>query len=370
MKRKHKKKGNTDIETELGLDAELDGETDAVAEADAEADAKADAEANAEAKPDTDSSLDLDAELDEALGQKPKAEKKRGIRSLLTVRNGIILGCFVTFIVCSVILLGRTLEYQHDDALYDELAAEVFKEVKDEPSVVSGMSAFLPDPSLYDYDLILKLGKSQSQTTPNAGIIGDVNFTRIRAKLEEMRAVNPHMYGWIKIDDTVINYPLVLGDDNEYYLDHAYNGEYLRSGTIFADYRCSRASIYDNRHTVLYGHNMSSGAMFAVISSYDRHPEIFENLIYIYTFDGIYVYEPVMMLDTNSSNYYFQVRFNSDDEYLSFLNRMAGMAVWKKEGVTLTADDKLLSLSTCASFSVTGRKCLQARLVRVEYSMN
>ena len=362
MKRKHNRKGNTDAEAKqadmLELDAELDSELDAITEAET-ADEKTAA---------ADMPLDLDAELDEVLGQKPK--KKRRLRSLLSVRLLIIIACFVTFVVCAVILVGRTLEYKHADDLYEKLAAEVFKEVSDEPSVISTMPSMLPTPILYDYETVLRLGKSQATITPSTGIIGDINYTRIRAKLEEMRAENPDIIGWIKVEGTVINYPLVLGNDNEYYLDHAYNGEYLRSGTIFADYRCSRASIYDNRNTVLYGHNMASGAMFALINDYARHPEIFEKLIYIYTFDGIYVYEPVLMLDTDASFYYFQVRFGSDSEYESYLDRMEEKAVWKKEGVELSADDRLLSLSTCAALSVTGRRCLQARLLRVEYSMN
>ena len=372
MKRNHNKKGNTDAENKLALDAELDAELDAKAPKQTDADGVADEETVGEKSTDasTDTALDLDAELDEALGQRPKAEKKRGFRSLLTVRNIILLVCLVTFIVCAVILIGRTLEYKHADDLYDKLAAEVFEEVKDEPSILSVMPQMLPDPNLYDYDLILQLGKSQAETKPNAGIIGDVNYTRILAKLEELRAVNPDIIGWIKVEGTEINYPLVLGDDNEYYLDHAYNGEYLRSGTIFADYRCSRASIYDNRNTVLYGHNMASGDMFAIVNTYEKHPEILTSLIYIYGFDGIYVYEPFAMLETNSSFYYFQVRFGSDSEFGNFLNKMLEAATWKKEGVELTPDDKILSLSTCSTHTVTGRKCLQARLIRVEHSMN
>ncbi len=367
MKQKHNKKGNAD-ELMPGLDAELDAMLDADTATGADASSDADTEVNVDDLSELDATSSLDAELDEALGQKPKETKQRTFRSMLTPRNIIVLACFITFVVCAVILIYRGLEYKHADDLYDKLAAEMFEEVKDAPSILSGMPEMPPYSSLYDYDTILRLGKSQSES-PDAGIVGDVNYTRIIAKLEELRAVNPDIIGWIKVDGTEINYPLVLGEDNEYYLDHAYNGEYLRSGTIFADYRCSSASIYHNRNTVLYGHNMASGAMFAIVNNYKKHPEILNSLIYIYSFDGIYVYEPVLMLDTNSSFYYFQVRFGSDSEFGAFLDKMLDAAVWKKEGVELSSDDKLLSLSTCSN-TVTGRKCLQARLIRVQHSMN
>ena len=318
------------------------------------------------AKPISIDELELDAELDEALGQAPKKPKKTGVRALFTVRNGILAACFVTFIVCAVILTNRALDYKRSDALYDALAEEMFGSVKDEPSIISLLAPISPNPTLYDYATVLSLGRSEGDISENTAVVGDIHFTRIRAKLEEIRAVNPDIIGWIKMDNTEINYPLVVGEDNDYYLTHAYNGEYLRSGTIFADYRCSKSSLLHNRNTVLYGHNMATGAMFAVINNYKKHPEIFTSRISIYGFDGIYVYEPVLFLDTQSSFYYFQVGFNSTDEYAEFQKKLLDNAIWKS-GYELSTDDRLLTMSTCSGDSVTGRRVLVARLVGVEY---
>ena len=317
-------------------------------------------------KPLSEAELELDRELDEALGQVPKKPKRTGIRALLNVRNAVIAVCFITFTVCAVILVNRTLDYRRSDALYDALAKEMFGEVKDEPSILKLMAPIMPDPSLYDYASVIALGRSEGEVSENTAIVGDIHFTRIRAKLEEIRSVNPDIIGWIKMEDTDINYPLVVGDDNDYYLTHAYNGEYLRSGTIFADYRCSKTSLLDNRNTVLYGHNMATGAMFAIINDYKRAPKLLDCEITIYGFDGIYVYEPVLILDTQSSFYYFQVRFGSDSEYTDFQEKLLKTAV-KKKDIALSSSDRLLTMSTCASDSVTGRRVLVARLVKVEY---
>lgn len=319
-----------------------------------------------EAKPLSADELELDAELDEALGQAQKKPKKTGIRAFLTVRNGILAACFVTFVVCAVILINRTLDYRRSDVLYDELAKEVFKEVKDEPSILSLMAPIMPDAVLYDYATVLSLGRSEGDISDNTAVVGDIHFTRIRAKLEEIRAVNPDIMGWIKMDETEINYPFVVGDDNDYYLTHAYNGEYLRSGTIFADYRCSDTSLLDNRNTVLYGHNMASGEMFAVLNYYKRRPEVFNNDVVIYSFDGIYTYRPVLFLDTESSFYYYRVQFGSDTEFVEYQDKLLKEAIWKSD-YKLSASDRLLTLSTCSNDSITGRRVLVARLVGVEY---
>ena len=228
------------------------------------------------------------------------------------------------------------------------------------------MSPIIPDPSLYDYATVISLGRSEGDVSENTAVVGDIHFTRIKAKLEEIRAQNPDILGWIQMDKTEINYPFVVGDDNNYYLTHAYNGEYLRSGTIFADYRCSKTSLLNNRNTVLYGHNMASGEMFAVLNYYKRRPEVFTSNVVIYSFDGIYTYKPVLFLDTDSSFYYFQVKFGSDAEYEQYQDKLVKEAIWKDD-YDLSASDRILTLSTCSNDSVTGRRVLIARLVSVEY---
>ncbi len=324
-----------------------------------------------------DAASQLDRELDmEFFGEEADGEgasggkradgKKSALRTVFDIKNLILVLCVCVFSVCAVILFQRWFDYKRGDEIYLTLSESMFKEVSDDPSVIGGCAPMGATAQLYDYSTALSVGKSAGDIKENTSVIGDIHYARIRAKLEQLKQVNDDIIGWIKIDGTQINYPVVLGDDNDYYLTHAYNGEYLRSGTIFADYKNSKNSISENRNTVLYGHNMANGAMFAGVKKFLKEELFNSAVIYFYTLDGVYVYEPVMLLETVASFYYYRTEFSSRAQYKAFLDTMYESAKLKKD-VELTPDDKLLSLSTCSNRVVAGRYCLQARLVRIDY---
>ena len=75
-----------------------------------------------------------------------------------------------------------------------------------------------------------------------------------------LREINPDIVAWIYIEGTKVNYPIVQGEDNSYYLKHLFSGEWNGSGCIFLDFR-NDASFAD-RHSIIYGHHMKNGTMF------------------------------------------------------------------------------------------------------------
>lgn len=93
---------------------------------------------------------------------------------------------------------------------------------------------------------------------------------------ETLQAINPDIIAWIYIEGTAINYPVVQGDDNGYYLKHLADGSYNGSGAIFMDYR--NDSDFSDSHTIIYGHHMKNGTMFSGLDGYkkqafyDEHP--------------------------------------------------------------------------------------------------
>lgn len=95
---------------------------------------------------------------------------------------------------------------------------------------------------------------------------------------EQLTQLNPEVVGWVYIEGTGIHYPLVKGTDNRFYLNHLFDGTYNSSGSIFLDYRCDAA--FSDPHSVIYGHHMRNGTMFAELmgykkqSFYDEHPDV------------------------------------------------------------------------------------------------
>ena len=88
-----------------------------------------------------------------------------------------------------------------------------------------------------------------------------------------LHQTNADVIGWIYIEDTNINYPIVQGTDNKYYVDHMVDGTKNGAGSIFMDYR--NALDFSDPNTVIYGHNMKNKTMFAHITEY-KDPEFFE----------------------------------------------------------------------------------------------
>ena len=87
---------------------------------------------------------------------------------------------------------------------------------------------------------------------------------------EALRKSGPDIIGWISLPDSAINYPVTQADNNEYYLRHLYDGSYNKTGCLFADYE--NQADFSDRNTIIYGHNMRDGSMFAALNEYDGQP--------------------------------------------------------------------------------------------------
>ena len=86
-------------------------------------------------------------------------------------------------------------------------------------------------------------------------------------KLYNLKSTNESIVGWIEVPGTSISYPIVQGDDNSWYLYHTISGQSNPSGAIFLDYRNN--SDFTDRHSLIYGHNMRDGSMFAGLHTWD-----------------------------------------------------------------------------------------------------
>ena len=112
------------------------------------------------------------------------------------------------------------------------------------------------------YDNLSQYGMSDEAADKiMAGYEGDLNID-----WASLRAINPDIVAWIKVPGTAIDYPVVQGDDNEYYLSQTFDGTGNRYGCIFLDFESGLA--FNDYHSILYGHNMRNGSMFASFVEY------------------------------------------------------------------------------------------------------
>ena len=96
----------------------------------------------------------------------------------------------------------------------------------------------------------------------------DAQTLDILPEYETLYNKNKRLIGWIKIDDTIIDYPVMQTVNNEYYLNHNFNQEEDKNGCIFMDYQCDAVNGCDN--IILYGHHMQSGKMFGTLNKYSN----------------------------------------------------------------------------------------------------
>ena len=167
---------------------------------------------------------------------------------------------------------------------------------------------------------------------------------------DALRETGPDIIGWLTLPDTAINYPVTQADDNEYYLHHLYDGTYNKTGCLFADYE--NQEDFSDRNTIIYGHNMRDGSMFATLNEYDEqsyfdgHPKM-----YLVTPGGGYIVEIFTAFvakpsESGSDTFPWRLNWKDDGAYTTWLSEMAGRSVIETD-VTVTSSDKVLTLSTC-----------------------
>ena len=163
-------------------------------------------------------------------------------------------------------------------------------------------------------------------------------------------SINPETVGWIKINDTNIDYPVVQGKNNKYYLKHNYNFEEDFSGWVFMDYRNNPKDL--NKNTIIYAHNrFSNGVMFGTLDKVlnDKWNSKKSNLTF--KFDTLYGemnWEIFSVYKIEATSDYLQVKFSSDDEWLEFVNMLKGRS-FKDFNVNVGVNDKIITLSTCST---------------------
>lgn len=192
----------------------------------------------------------------------------------------------------------------------------------------------------------------------------------ILPELAGLYADNPDLVGILEVVGTDINYPVMQTiSDPEYYLRRDFYGEESTAGTLFVDYRCDIVNPTTN--TIIYGHNMRSGAMFGGLKRYlkqdyyQSHKTIIFKTLYEeqeYEIVGVGL-SAVGYDDDENYKYYDFINAVTGSELQEFLNTIQSLSVYD-ETIDISATDKILTLSTCNSYTEDGRMFVVAKRVK------
>ncbi len=180
--------------------------------------------------------------------------------------------------------------------------------------------------------------------------------------INELKSKNNDTIGWIKVNNTNIDYPLVQSKDNNYYLTHNYNKKKTSAGWIFLDKRNNKD--LSNKNNIIYGHSRKDKSMFGTLK-YTLNKNWYKNkdnlIIKITTETKKYNYEVFSIYTIEKENYYLQTDFTTKKEYKTFLNILKERSIYDfKTDIENTTS--ILTLSTC--YKDNQRVVVHAKLIK------
>lgn len=198
----------------------------------------------------------------------------------------------------------------------------------------------------------------QTDETVDAEDIRSIDF----AALHE---VNPEIVGWLYIPGTTVDYPVTQTDNDSYYLSHGPDLAENRAGSLFYETACSYE--LNDLNTVIYGHRMNNGSMFGSMSDFED-PTYFNDhrTAYVYTPDGVrHEYEFFTILHSSDSmdSPAYRLEYDAPADFVETCDSMMDASIVPVNDVTISPDDKILTLSTCVRGDGDSRLVLQAKKI-------
>lgn len=215
--------------------------------------------------------------------------------------------------------------------------------------------------------------ETESETETEVDILAQLGITIPEKNLdwEAIWKENEDIYAWIYIPNTVIDYPVLQHPtDDKYYLEYNLDGSKGRPGCIYSEGKYNTKDFSDF-NTVLYGHNMRNGTMFADLHLFEDSTFFEENrYIYIYMPEKVLVYDIYGAYATNSKHILATYKTVSDggkQKYIDHITGIRDMAAHFRKEVSITTTSNLLTLSTCVRGDYNKRYLLQGVLINDEF---
>ena len=192
-----------------------------------------------------------------------------------------------------------------------------------------------------------------------------IKMDMMSVDFNELKKKNSDTVGFIKVNGTNVNYPIVQTNDNSYYLKHAFDKSKNSAGWVFADYRNNMVNF--DKNTVIYGHSRSNQTVFGSLKKVlnkswygnkDNH------IIKLSTPYENTLWQIVSIYTIKPESYYITTKF-SDSQFQTFIKTIKDRSEINFSG-TLNENDKILTLSTCEDVAGTTRLVIHAKLIKLD----
>ena len=189
-------------------------------------------------------------------------------------------------------------------------------------------------------------------------------------QVKELQGQNADIIGWLEIENTNINYPVLQGTDNSYYMTHNYKKENSKNGSIFLDANYNWNIPSNN--LLIYGHNLGNGMMFQELLKYEKESFYQEHpVIRFTTAEEDAKYEIISVLksrvyyksEKNVFRYYYFINSESEEEYNQFVRNAKNASLYPIDA-TANYGDQLITLSTCSYYVEDGRFAVVGRKIK------
>lgn len=277
--------------------------------------------------------------------------KKFNLQNKNIIKIGIVV-CSIILIICAIFIMRYYLSLETEAVYIEDLRTEYVNYTPSQSAPNSEVSSATTEESALPENIMRYITINDYPVPYQI-----INFNALR------EYQNSDIYAWITIPDCTIDYPIVQHPtDNNYYIDHNLNGSSGYPGCIYTENY--NTTSWNDSNTILYGHNMKNGTMFADLHKYadadffKEHP-----YVYIYTDDYVRIYQVFAAYPFSNDHLYTLCDWENEDAVNKYFSGIFSNTGNFNKTVTLDGTSKILTLSTCIKNQNEKRFLVQAVLV-------
>lgn len=202
----------------------------------------------------------------------------------------------------------------------------------------------------------------QLQKMSNQSIVSAQNTDFLQVDFLSLQEINNSVVGWLKVEGTEIDYPIVQTNNNSFYLTHSFNKNYNPAGWPFLDYRNSNH--FDDQNNIIYAHSQTNRTMFGTLKNvltekWFANPN--NHIIKTSTATQNSLWQVFSVYTIPTTTDYLQIDF--DNDFSSFANKLIHRSIFDFH-TDVKENDKILTLSTC--YNKTSKTVLHAKLIATQ----